>query len=198
MSLLNAPGSQFGWVAKFEAEGDFARANEQYAQVGILLKPTIVEDVAWPNGKDGTLDLTNGLDVASNTGLTAQEKALFTLRTKDKTDDIEVYYVNKFIGSDASGLSVCASSNPPPEYVDSVMIKGIGRLDKPFTLAHEIGHVLTNVLDNNGHFVGKPRLINLMNAGTSGSDHIQATKRLVTDQENLILRQRPMLLSAPG
>ena len=65
-----------------------------------------------------------------------------------------------------------------------------------FTLPHEIGHVLTNLVNAfNGHEIGPENRTNLMHNVVSESDALNATKRLTQNQDNRIHSQRPNLLA---
>ncbi len=189
VSILNVPlnnaDSGTGIVTKAEVLAAFVRANEQYAQVGVvLLEPTVKENSKWP----GVLNLSNGLDYANagqkNALLLAPELAT------EQNDDIEVYYVNK-VKPQIPGFSFTAGGQPP-EFKDKVVIASDAQ--RGFTLPHEIGHVLTNLQTNQGH-VGNAQdrfWPNLMSElGTSMADFTTATKRLYADQDITINSERP-------
>ena len=92
VNILNAPDpatkleSKIGVVTIGQANDDFTRANEQYAQVGILLIPHYGPNMAWPTKADPTkgvdVDLADGLDeftgaiVAGKLVLTPEEITL--------------------------------------------------------------------------------------------------------------------------
>ena len=62
---------------------------------------------------------------------------------------------------------------------------------KPFTLPHEIGHILTNA----GHYIGDHKPINLMrDGGTSTNQEIGYSKRLFEFQDKQIRNASPELL----
>jgi hypothetical protein len=193
VNILRAPGG--APVATLAAaQADIDKANEQYAQVGIKLVPTF-QIVDSPAG----VDLSNGLDVSFLVNgiwqMTPEEQALLgaaAIRTA-ATDDVELYYVNKFTNfPDGRAKAFWASGVPVPKYADSVIIaadkKGL------FTVPHEIGHVL---LDSGAHFPREYDQINLMRLGTSDADGTTESKRLTPGQEADMLSKRPNLLTGP-
>jgi len=106
---------------------------------------------------------------------------------------VELYFVNYFTDKpNRKGEAFSAANVSASRYMDSVVISADKRT--PFTIAHEIGHVLTNA----GHYEDPPAYANLMRAGgTSTADSETASKRLTPDQQTAILTKRPNLLTGP-
>lgn len=199
--VVNGVQDTKGVVTIAQANDDFVRANEQYAQVGILLIPNFAPNVAWPAG----VNLANGLSAYPNPQdsniqngkivATAEEAALLGANPTTRStglDDIEVYYVTSISGG-SRGVAYPAGS-APAGYEDSLIISADDRPTSPFTPAHEIGHVL---LDDLYHFQGVPGVpwqVNLMRGGTSEVDGIVESKRLTNDQYVIINSKRMILL----
>jgi hypothetical protein len=111
-------------------------------------------------------------------------------------DDIELYFVNFLAPAPGSaGEAFPASLVPDARYEDSVIISVAER--RPFTVPHEIGHVLMDTVPPNVHYSGPLKYANLMYAPTSGTDTVISTKRLTTDQELDAHSKRPNLLTGP-
>jgi hypothetical protein len=204
VTILNAGGTPV--VAKADAEKYLAAANEQYAQVGIHLVPTVDNPVNPPP----TVNLGNGLHaytwpVGGAMVMTQEEKDLLghaAFRTP-WTDDIEVYYVNYFHDADGKekqnfwGESFPASGVPDAIYADSVVVASPAT--KPLQwpqqiVAHEIGHILLN---SGNHLEEPANSVNLMaypaHAVTDKQnpsllvDDVLASKRLTVEQEQIML-----------
>jgi hypothetical protein len=177
-----------------EANHAVHKANESFAQVGVLLIPAI-QFIDPPAG----VDLSNGLDGFTTPGPseTAEEQALMVPGTRTAaTDDVELYFVNFIVGGGTSewkGESFPAYAVSDSKYADSVIIaKNYYSL---FTVAHELGHVL---LDDGTHYTGPVRTTNLMrNGGTSAIDLVTGSKRWTPGQATDILSKRPNLLTGP-
>ncbi len=192
VNILNAPNglvdSGVGVVRKYTVFADFRRANEQYAQVGVrLLMPTVAENVPWP----ANVNLSDGLYSATPTGEMAALLVTAKLFTQ-ATDDIELYYVNFGAEIDAKGLSFIEADEArglPNGFKDNIVI--FKRDYTTFTLPHEIGHVLTN---SKYHWIEMDEGTNLMHGPTTPDDSLNATKRLIQDQDDRIHSQRPNLL----
>ena len=190
-------------VSQAVADVTMRWANEQFAQIGLLIIPTYIA-VDPPAG----VNLTDGLDVHPVTArdsngkvqVTPEEAALLAhpLRT-NATDDVELFFVNYFEPDDRRGEAFFASVNPDARFDDAVIIrKNFGK----FTVAHELGHIL---LDK-GHYLGPLKYANLMHSPTS-IEEVTGTKRLLMSQQTLILGDstadppvlaaRPHLLTGP-
>jgi hypothetical protein len=200
-------------ITEEDAKKEIKRANEQYAQVGIRLVTIGVKTENPPTGVilDGGFE-TIGLDGYQNATQTAipmtnEEKALFDkaeFRTT-ATDDIELYFVN-LINTGSAGQSYWASGVPDQKYADSVVISVLGLKGtnnpqgtninpSPFTVAHEIGHILLNSGD---HWEVGVKKVNLMRSPTSSSDSEFATKRLLLEQEETMLGKPGKLPARPN
>ena len=196
-------------------------ANEQYAQVGILLlmkyrkAPVVIKNVNRVigqsvdlyNGFDGPLynDNTDQTKLVKNKSYLPETRAVLDnadLRTPEN-DDIEVFFVNSVIsrnGPEPSKIAGCAIAKAnaiAPEncnvvFISTSALKGDSLIGpKPFTLPHEIGHILTNA----GHYIGEHKPINLMrDGGTSSSQEIGYSKRLFEFQDKQIRDASPELL----
>jgi hypothetical protein len=170
------------------------KANEQTAQVGILLIPSTPQIVNSPvnlnDGFEAVTNITNGI-----LDMTTEEQALLgdaTLRTA-ATDDVELYFVNHFGNRPTlRGQSYWFAGVPENKYVDSVIISV--EQYKAFTISHEIGHLLLN---SGGHYTGALWPANLMRSGTSAADSADASKRLTSDQQTALLANRQNLLTGP-
>ncbi|MEI6736612.1 MAG: hypothetical protein WCL31_06820, partial [Actinomycetes bacterium] len=158
-------------ILQADVEADLKIAQERYAQTGIKLEWSITTEDP-PAG----VNLVDGLSEYSAPGSpTSEETALFdgTFVTATQ-DDIQVIYVNNFSpapGSSGEAFWRAAFSAP---LSDNVIISASGR--KPFTLAHEVGHLL----ENSGNHVSST--VNLLRSGTSTSNSIGASKRLTDAQ----------------
>jgi hypothetical protein len=164
-----------------------------------LLVPN-VQTVNPPTTNGVVVDLSNGLDGFmgldgnGKINLTAEEKALLDgagLRTA-ATDDIELYFINKFAPRDRRGEALGASGVPDNKYADSVIIAYEDRTD--FVVPHEIGHIL---LDSGDHYTGSLWPANLMRTAPSALDSETASKRLTPAQQADMLTKRPNLLTGP-
>lgn len=146
VTILNARGangleSNKGVVTIQQADEDFRRANEQYAQVGIFLIPDYDADVAWPIvfNPSGRVDLADGLNgfdsldpMTGKVVLTSEEKALLNRAfISPSLGELEVYYINYFDRSlgqtPRRGEAIAASWSPSAGYADSVIISADDR-----------------------------------------------------------------------
>jgi len=135
------------------------KANEQYAQVGIILVPFCDAK------KVANLDLTNGFagypryNPGEKLKLTADETKLFAHRT-GVTDEIELFFINKFTDG-AAGRAYTVMDVPDVKYADIAVIAADQMANVPFVIPHEIGHVLLGHGDHD--VVGDPDMwVNLM------------------------------------
>lgn len=160
-------------------------ANEQLAQVGVLLIPNSPIPVVNPPAE---VDFTNGLDTSSsdsNTGAIIMpdetRKLLDAPYRTAALDDVELYFINRFAAPARGGEAFPAVGLLPERYVDTaIVIVKDGKVgNSPFTIAHEIGHLLTNA----GHYQGPLEAANLMRSSPSEVDSVIASKRLTNGQE---------------
>ncbi|MEZ5405506.1 MAG: hypothetical protein R3F23_04815 [Verrucomicrobiia bacterium] len=182
-------------IDKKEVEKDFAIAQERYAQLGIELK--------MKGGEPRIVDPPEGLSVKGDENDLA--RIMTDLGTSDP-NDLEVFYVNNLNPgglNTANGVSGGVSINKrfiekgiaedpnlsgSVRYINNSFINV--NFKKEFTLAHELGHLLT---DNN-HFgedyatdVSQDKITrNLMKDETSETNSIGASKRFTTDQQNAV------------
>lgn len=191
-------------------------ANEQYAQVGILLvmkykqAPVVIPGVNLgeqgfdrpaPTANDDPTKLVRDTAYLPETRAVLDNPALRTAAN----DDIEIFIVNylfdRYYGSGLSpdGTKIAKANAIAPEDCNVIFLSALGlnlsrdplRPYKPFTVGHEIGHVLTNA----GHYIAAHRPVNLMrDRGTSTTDVIGASKRLFESQDALIRTASPELL----
>ncbi|MBX9624479.1 MAG: hypothetical protein K2X82_11780 [Gemmataceae bacterium] len=170
-------------------------ANEQFAQAGIYLVPDHTVPDAKANNPPAGVDLTDGLDgwTDQNSALSQEQKDLFAaanLRTEAK-NDIELYWVDHFANRNEIGEAFTEAVYGTAAFVDSVIVSVDDRTR--FTVAHEIGHVLTNA----PHYYGDLWPANLMRANPIGADTVTTNKRLTLGQQAAIWWNRIVLLSPP-
>jgi hypothetical protein len=183
-----------------EIDVDIEAAREVYSQVGLQLNINVGHPITVPGtvlvGEQNlSLNLVDGLDIPDPGGsmvraaLTDEEKAFLTHAATSGIGDIQVFYIRKFnavpSGSDdtVGGFAyipyeVDGSEFDPGTFRNSIIIARDPR-DR-YTLAHELGHVLTADLH-----VEEPN--NLMFAFGSENGDITDSKRLSDDQESVIL-----------
>lgn len=189
------------------------RANEQYAHVGVRLVWTIqFADQPVSDLPGGTVDLeTDGLSEfgAIPASITPEERALIRgkranntpFRTPE-TNDLELFIVNYL-----SNGSRCEAF--PEEWLRGVENQSVVDLmdtvivswrdKRPFTIPHEIGHMLLNWKN---HYEDEfpaalPEWVdtNLMRGGgTSATDAVMASKRLRQVQQTEAHNNRPNLI----
>lgn len=178
-----------------EVEKDFAIAQERYAQLGIELK--------MKGGEPRIVDPPKDLSLKGDEQDMA--KIMTDLGTSDP-NDLQIFYVNKLNpgGLDAKngvsgGISITRqfieegiAEDPnlaeSVRYINNSFINA--NFKKEFTLAHELGHLLTN----NKHYgedyatdVSQDKITkNLMKYETSETNSIGASKRFTTDQQNAV------------
>src|SRR5262249_24741472 len=140
-SILKLTAGGKNAIEEKEANEEIHHANEQYAQVRILLIPSfqIVNPPAGVNLLDG-LDQYSDKLAGGKLQVTDEEAALLipALRTPG-TDDVELYFIN-FLSGGRGGEAFPASMVPDPRYEDSAII-AVNNYGA-FTIPHEIGHVL--------------------------------------------------------
>jgi hypothetical protein len=174
-----APGS--APITEAEANMAIHKANEQFAQAQILLVPN------YPGipvrNPPGLVDFTNGFfgypPYETVIAPTPEEQTLIgaDFRTA-ATDDVELYFVNYFEIDGRRGEAFAAADVPDSKYAGTVIISVRDR--EPFTIAHEIGHILLNT---GKHVTGPQSSVNLMReGGTSTVDEHWSSKRLTKVQ----------------
>lgn len=177
-----------------EAEEALIAANEQYAQVGIRLVSTVqvIDPPALPApGVDPTDGLEDRSAMRGVSGATPEEKRLLDAAgvRSVATDDIELIFFNYF----ATGNRGYAILNG--DYIDTAFVSF--RSMTPFTVSHEIGHLLTACSNIEGAGLSANDRVNIMRAPTSGTDTVTATKRFNSGQESSMFSYRPNLLTDP-
>ncbi len=174
--LRDQPQAQGGSpvISQSEVETDLKTAQERYVQVGITLTWSI--SVADP---PPGVDLSDGLtEFTSSTTPTPEEQALLSSLATPSTDDIQIFYVNFFAPQPGSKGEAFLKSVLAPSFASLGENAIISAADRgPFTLPHELGHILLN---DGTH---RPESINLMRNGTSLINTLGASKRLAPDQE---------------
>ena len=183
VNILNAPNAAgvetaSGVITVGDVNDDFTRANEQYAQVGVVLIPDYASAaMAWPQN----VFLGDGLNLDDVAGRNESDDLLLPASNVLVKAKIEVYYVNyMFTGINRTHVraySVIAGNIPSPGYQDSVVISVDDRYR--FTIAHEIGHVLAVV----SHATTGVWPINIMRTYTSKLDAIDVSKRFDESQD---------------
>lgn len=151
---------------------------ERYAQVGIAVNYTVsIQDP--PSG----VDLTDGLLVREaiyNHVLAAEAKALIAAYgTVGNNADIHIFYVNTVVVGEVRpyGSAVADYYYYPSEndYLYNIFINNA--VNKPFTAAHELAHLLADDPESNEEF-------NVLFGPTSTANFPAATKRLNITQES--------------
>ncbi len=183
MILRTTPGGTPALDKSFVTE-DIKTAKERYAQLGIKLiigEPTVIDH---PPYDKNIADLSNGLEETVSVADSLEDKRLIRYIATPAKNDIQVFYVNYFTGYGSKGESFA-----PFVYKKDMDSNLLGNViivaDRtPFTLAHELGHIITN----NGHYENSDPLkvsINVMREG-SGSyfNVLEANKRFTKEQEN--------------
>ncbi len=194
--IMRAPGAAVGVISVDKANEDFVRANEMFAQVGILVVPKYNVNnisIASPIGVllGNGLDEFKGLDSSRKIIMTREEELLLDATVGAakgaKTDEVKVYYVN-FLTSNGSspgsiGEAFPSLSSPSIEYEDSVILSADLRTRSFRLMAHELGHILTN----QEHYSGSGVSTNLMKVGPpAAADSLVAERRLNTAQDALM------------
>ena len=185
-----------------EIDADIKRAKERFAQVGIkfVIDSNVVKPV--PLKKMQTTDVNTAIIGPFAAPVGVQVQALIDLFGTQSLDDVHVFYCKSVTDSannnsiaGASYLEGSLSGTPYSKYGNNVLVASGAKL---FTLAHELGHMLTNrwhfanpATDpsnySNGNYVVDH---NLMKKGTSTQNLLDSTKRLYSDQGNWIRSHR--------
>jgi len=162
-------------IAQTTVEQDLKVAQERYAQAGIKLSWLI--SIADP---PAGVDLSDGLTEFTTTTPSAEESALLTSSlATSTTDDLHIFYVNHLAPAPGS------FGEAFPEAIFGVfggnMIVSSTRM--PFTLPHELGHILRN--DNGGPQTHSADPFHLMRGGgTSATNRLGASKRVTVNDES--------------
>jgi hypothetical protein len=177
--LRDKPQAQGGVpvISTTTVESQWHTVRERYAQVGVVINYTVsIQDP--PLG----VDLSDGLLVrehSTNRVLAAEAKALISAcGTVDATVDIHVFYVNTvMVGTDWAYGSAVAEYYYPSEdgYLYNAFINNAA--NKPFTVSHELAHLLANAQHTEEGF-------NILYGHTSTANFPAATKRFNATQEN--------------
>lgn len=195
-----------GYATRNEVDEWMNKANEQYAQIGVRLLWTI-HFADQPIG----VDLSgNGLSECPGnaTTITQEEKDLIKgnyangnpLRTASM-NDVDLFIINK-MSDDNRGEAFAEEwlrgNAGVIDLVDTVIISWERKT--PFTIPHEIGHVLLN-WGSPPHYEDRfpaadagAAYSNLMRGGTSEQDTVIATKRLRANQQTDAYGRRPNLI----
>lgn len=174
--LRNKPLASGGTevISQASVQGDLALANQQYGQICVKLSAAI-SIVDPPAG----VDLSDGLDEFTVAGVpTAEEKALLDGLATASTADIQMFWVNSLSnGSRGEAFIPQSSTGANAKYANNEIVSNSRT---PFTLGHELGHVLLNEGAHHG------TQTNLMRNSTSPANAVDASKRLDTTQETTI------------
>ena len=173
--------------ASAEMQAALRIAKERFAQVATKLKFIDKGLIVEPTG----VNLSDGLNVnhAVENGLLVQEEYDFVggLATKS-LDDIEMFVIDQFNSGtgQSSTLPGIAYALTPPGATDEKVLKMKGNVviswknRNPFTIPHEIGHIL---LETPGHESDFFELMRGTTIGIPASALLQATKRLKLSEE---------------
>jgi len=170
-------------------DADIKNMREIYAQVGI----NIIFEGAILLNSPRDVNLADGMDAGGP--LTDEQKALLngtnrTAATQGGTDDIEVWYVNRFAPNRYAGMSLSTARTPIAQFANMVMIAATRK--KWSTLAHEVTHVLERIpLGREDHqpYAGVVQsgldTVNLMVGGLRSVNHniraVNDSRRLTQD-----------------
>jgi hypothetical protein len=114
---------------------DVARANEIWAQAGLLIRLRGVSYINQPALLDVALNGSTCADAAAGDELSQ----LTQLARSSIPSDINVYYVRSITGARGLGLGAnCQMANDRA----AMVVAELGFLDDKLTVPHEIGHVL--------------------------------------------------------
>jgi hypothetical protein len=172
--LRDKPAAQGGQLVASvsDVEQDIKIAKERYAQIGVRLVSSILSADPPPG-----VDLSDGLDeFQSPQSPTQEETALLTSLATPSTNDIQVFYVNLLSPQASRGEAFLKSMLPPP-LGDNIIVAATRT---PFTLGHELGHVLkSDGSHSNDSF-------HLMRNGTSQANTLSSSKRLTNGESSTI------------
>lgn len=176
VTILIGPGGT-PVIDPSDANQRLHKANEQFAQIGLLVIPYPIEVKPQPAG----VNLADGFTYLNNNlGIVPEVSPLFSAGYESQAaDDIELFFVNTFTPTTSWGTSYTFRPENPARFQGKVVLR-VGTT--PFTAPHELGHIVLNTIIGDGHYWGRLRFVNLMNAGTSTSDTVASTKRFTLDQ----------------
>ena len=162
--------------------GQLQSANERFAQVGIKFVNNTIQVVDPPGGPGS---LANGLPYVKNQGFPEAVQIMNALGTPQTTDLCVFYvpYLGVFFGNNL-GTSYSAKDNNTGKTANNCFVPG--QDPSPFTLAHELGHIIGYF----GH--DKDTSWHLMRGGgTSGGNVYNGSKRFTQDQGKTIQQTNP-------
>ncbi len=196
INILNSGGAAVATNA--EVQDYVTAATKIFAPAGVRFQATIENPVNAPAGVNvAAFQGYPGYTAANQYDVTAHEAALLgaaALRTA-ATDDIEVYFIERFMGADRRGEALRGTAVPNAALADSIIISA--RDTDYAVLAHEIGHILE---DDGGHWNAnaQPTRITLLMAYPRNiSFAVTDSRRLTGTEAAAILTQRPNLLKNP-
>jgi len=212
IDILNMTAGGKPVISKSAVKQYVAWANQIYAQIGILFEiQGPIHIVNPPNG----VNLNNGLEAIAG-GLSNEEKALLSLAgafrgvpaLRDGDDDINVYYVNYMVRPNGKrspfGTSFPAAvyNGPDDKYADSIICTDESADPSEVggqTLAHEIGHILLNSVEDD-HVDGQVGInqVNLMaSPGWQVNGSVTDSRRITAQQAKAMLNNTKNLLRNP-
>lgn len=181
-------------------EADIRVAAERLAQVGINVERALsqnpIHSPAPPFGTRGS-----AINAPEFGPLSGDERLVIDAHgTNDLVDDIHVFYCKTInnVSDPSRPISGFARYTGTSGYFNNVFMSGTHR--KVFTLAHELGHLLSRKghygssrfsNDYNGNAPTYLSDYNLMREGTSQTNTIGASKRLYLSQEKRIWSRQP-------
>jgi hypothetical protein len=187
-------------VSAEQIEADIRVAAERLAQVGVNVERASpqnpIHSPAPPFGIRGSA--TSAPEFGPLSG--DERLVIDDHGTNNLVDDIHVFYCKTILNaSDPSRpISGFTRYTGTSGYFNNVFMSGTHR--KVFTLAHEIGHLLTRKghygasrfsIDYKGNAPAHLSDYNLMREGTSQTDTVGASKRLYLSQEKRIWSRKP-------
>ena len=180
------------WISTADAVDAINKANEQYAQVGILLVPT-ADNLDAP----AKLNLGDGLKIGTDNKYDAEEIELFsglTVPPQGGRDRIEMFFINYFTARpDLAGLSYTASGASEAKYADVIVMPT--QFMGPLTIGHEIGHILLDP----GYDLEPTSAKNWVSVmyKKEREDTVTGPKRFTPDEQARMLSARLNLLKPP-
>lgn len=186
-------------VTAAEVDEDIKIAKERLAQVGVKLVVLTNEVKPLPSGLTTSSMHPFIRDLPACSPIGPDPKTIIDAYGTYNLKDIHVFYCKELLlsGSDGAvdGRGYAWTEHllvePNQNYANNLCISKIKR---PFTLAHELGHILTN----NRHFGAEYNDTihnvdhNLMRVTTSPANSLSATKRLFLHQEQWMLNHQAL------
>jgi hypothetical protein len=175
-------------------QNDLRVAEERYAQIGVKLDYGFpIEVKAVPSG----VDLSDGLDVLENgnefTAVSTEAKDLIeAYGTNTTNSDMHIFYIGEYFNISGqnrlNGLGIAIAEfgieQNDSNYTNNIFITNNKTY---FTLAHELGHILTNQAHYGTDYFGTmPASLNLMKRGPSGFNGFSESKRFNSEQDEKI------------